>query len=380
MTRKNESVPVWNAKLKHWRYRVYIDGKQRNFFSRLPGRKGETECYLKAEDAVNRNQPLDTAKIGELWARYEKHIEAYYGTSSDGLRSAKSYGKNHILPKCKHKRLNQMSTLDWQEIIDQAKPVKRKYKTKTTTLTLTKSGQLSKKTLQNLRSEIVAFLKWCRRGELTTLNPELLIPLKREKVVRSVLTTAEGISLVRTRISSNPALHAFRLQIALGLRPSEVLALKWTDIQGEYLKVQRGYTDKNTFSDGKNENAIRLEYLHPLTTQILSDQQKFLDQQNIKSEFIFPHSNGSVASQAMYRRQLKNYCNENGFTEITPYRLRHSFISIMRSRLDEETIKAIVGHSDSMDTFGVYDAELKENIALRGMKAGAEWEKLLTGS
>lgn len=373
MTRKNKSVPIWNG--KRWRYRTMIDGVQRNFYSTMPGSKGETECYKKADKASQGQAARKDKKIGDLWVEYLEHVEFEYGATSESLRSATKYGKNHILPKCKHKRLNQMSTLDWQAIINKAKPVR--VQTKSKRATLTESGELSKKTLMNLRSEIVAFLKWCRRGDLTTLNPELTIPRNRETVKRDVLTTDEAITLLATRISPNDMLHAFRLQMTLGLRPGEVLALKKTDIEGDYLKIRRSFNDTHQFTKGKNENAERLEYLHPLAKQIVDDQLKYITRQGIKSQWLFPRADGSIHSQGLYRTRLKDYCKEAGFTEITPYRLRHSFISIMRSRVPEDTIKAIVGHSKAMDTFGVYDAALKENVALQGGEVGQAWENLI---
>ena len=38
----------------------------------------------------------------------------------------------------------------------------------------------------------------------------------------------------------------------------------------------------------------------------------------------------------------------------TVYSLRHTFISLMKNVMPEQTIKDIVGHSVSMDTFGTY--------------------------
>ena len=38
----------------------------------------------------------------------------------------------------------------------------------------------------------------------------------------------------------------------------------------------------------------------------------------------------------------------------TVYSLRHTFISMMKNVLPENTIKDIVGHSSSFDTFGTY--------------------------
>ncbi|HZW98059.1 MAG TPA: tyrosine-type recombinase/integrase, partial [Bacillota bacterium] len=277
---------------------------------------------------------------------------------------------------CKHKKLSQMSTLDWQEIINTARPIKRKYKTKTITLTQTQSGRLSEKTLKNIRDVIRGFIKWCRKGDLTTLNPELTIPRGREKVTKNVLTTEEANALVRTRISNNSMLHAFRLQIALGLRPGEVLGLKMSDIDGKMMHIQRSLNDKGEITGGKNFNANQQEYLFPLAYEIVQDQIKYRKQQKATSDkgWLFPQADGSITSHAIYRRKLTGYCNDVGCTPITPYRLRHSFISVMAVRVDLDKIKLIVGHSDSMDTLRTYDQKLEDNIRLAGTIIGEVWD------
>ena len=42
---------------------------------------------------------------------------------------------------------------------------------------------------------------------------------------------------------------------------------------------------------------------------------------------------------------------------MTPYELRHTFVSVAKV-LPEGQVKAIVGHSLNMDTFGIYGHEL----------------------
>ena len=54
-----------------------------------------------------------------------------------------------------------------------------------------------------------------------------------------------------------------------------------------------------------------------------------------------------------YAKRLKKYCAANGITQVTPYEMRHTFVSIAKS-LPEGEIKTLVGHSKSMDTFGTY--------------------------
>lgn len=50
---------------------------------------------------------------------------------------------------------------------------------------------------------------------------------------------------------------------------------------------------------------------------------------------------------------LRRYCKYNGITVVTPYELRHTFVSIAK-KLPEGFVKTVIGHSKSMDTFGVY--------------------------
>ena len=55
---------------------------------------------------------------------------------------------------------------------------------------------------------------------------------------------------------------------------------------------------------------------------------------------------------------LRRYCEYNGITVVTPYELRRTFVSIAK-KLPEGMVKSIVGHSESMDTFGVYGHAIK---------------------
>ena len=55
---------------------------------------------------------------------------------------------------------------------------------------------------------------------------------------------------------------------------------------------------------------------------------------------------------------LRRCCEYNGITVVTPYELRHTFVSIAKS-LPAGFVKAVIGHSKSMDTFGVYGHAIK---------------------
>ncbi|MEA4932744.1 MAG: hypothetical protein VB071_04035 [Lawsonibacter sp.] len=47
----------------------------------------------------------------------------------------------------------------------------------------------------------------------------------------------------------------------------------------------------------------------------------------------------------------------NGIPHITPYELRHTFVSIAQKKLPDYLLKPVVGHSKAMDTHGIYGHE-----------------------
>ena len=69
-----------------------------------------------------------------------------------------------------------------------------------------------------------------------------------------------------------------------------------------------------------------------------------------------------IVTQENYRRRWEKYCSVNGIPHVTPYELRHTFVS-MAKNLSEGRVKALVGHSKNMDTFGVYGHEVNGEMA-----------------
>lgn len=61
---------------------------------------------------------------------------------------------------------------------------------------------------------------------------------------------------------------------------------------------------------------------------------------------------GMPESVTGYRR-WKAYCTANGLTPCSLYELRHTFVSVVKT-LPAGEVKDLVGHSEDMDTFGVY--------------------------
>ena len=125
-------------------------------------------------------------------------------------------------------------------------------------------------------------------------------------------------------------------------------------------------------TEGKNRNARRCFALNSVLEGILNDQKNRTWRLN--SEFVFCNHAGKVARQTDAIHSWNRIASTLG-TLASPYSLRHTYISYMASAMPEDVIKRLVGHSASMDTYGVYghavngqdekDAELSNIILIK---------------
>ena len=163
------------------------------------------------------------------------------------------------------------------------------------------------------------------------------------------LTGASASSIIKSKLE-----ELGMTQTELSKKAHVPLKFKEEDIVGDTVHVYRSINAYGEITGGKNKNARRKFVLTEMAKEVLEDQRAL----NVDSEYVF----GDISLYAYSQRFIK-YCKHNGIPHTTLYELRHTFISIAKT-LSEGQIKPIVGHSQNMDTFGVYghelDGELKE--------------------
>ena len=69
-----------------------------------------------------------------------------------------------------------------------------------------------------------------------------------------------------------------------------------------------------------------------------------------------------ILNEQHYYKRWKTYCAANGLTPCSLYELRHTFVSVVKT-LPAGDVKALVGHSADMDTFGIYSHTLTGDAA-----------------
>lgn len=348
-TRTNTAA--WDEKRGHWRISVQKDGERKNFYSSTPGRTGQREANKKADRWLEGRQIERHLRVKQAVQEYKEYLAQLQCTkrgipfdkekiNSRMLGSSQLVVgalENWLVPVCGNKPLEALNDGDVQRAIDKAAA----------------SGK-AKKTIANIRSGITAFVKYYRRQGMTTYRPDdVTIPpsaRSRGKTIlqpdelRVLMTSDTGAS--RNAAITEPFVHAFRLQVLTGMRPGEIIGLEWRDVdlKQNIVHVRRSVNVRGETTLGKNENAIR-DIRLPARARKELLEQKLL---HGSDESVFP-----IWSERQYRDHLTRYCTQNGITVVTPYELRHTFVSMCQS-LPEGDLRAIVGHSKSMDTYGVY--------------------------
>jgi integrase len=347
MSRRTNTA-VWLPNYSRWQIKVQKDCIRKTFTSYTPGRNGQRECNKKADDWLDNNIVNAKIKVSKAFEDYMANLRLT--TSKSNWKPYESFYNKYIF-KIGNKKVENLTEQDFQHIINSAY-----------------SAGLAKKTLKNIRACLMAFLKYCRSCKYTSLFVEDLKISKNAKIKeKAVLNPSDLIILFQkteTYLYGQPIfdffVYAYRFQVITGLRPGELIGLKWKDIQNNQVSLQRAINVNGETTKGKNENAVRVFELTQTAKEILQNQRDLMDENKIESVYVFPDKYGNHLLERTYLAKWKRFQKHNEMSAaITLYELRHTFVSMVK-KLPEGYLKGLVGHSKDMDTFGVYGHEFAD--------------------
>lgn len=323
----------WVESRKRWQINVQKDGVRKTFSSAKPGRTGQREANAKADEWLSHTVVKSSTKVSALYPQFLATKEAT--TSKSNYLPMEGRWRNKIDPIIGNKAIGRLTIGDLQDVVDRAL-----------------AEGYARKSLQNLRADISAFLKWCRKHKYSTLTAEdVEIPKSAKPSERRILQPQDMIVLFNVDTTvihgqrvEEPYINAFRLEVLTGMRPGEINGLRWEDWSGDQINLRRAINTYGEETTGKNANAKRAIYLSSLARQTLEAQHELTGPKG---------SMFCISNLKHYYRSWKRYCKVNGLPDITTYEIRHTFVSISDA-LPEAQMKKLVGHSRSMDTYGVY--------------------------
>ena len=339
----------WIAKENRWCIQVQSNGIRRRFYSSIVGAKGKVQAERKADEWLSEDAIYGKMTVERAW----KGFVEYMKDEDIQTHQYESIGKVHILPVLSRYKVSSLTEFDLQRI-----------------LTNGYNKGLSQKSLKNIRGCIASFMKYCRMRRFTNLHPEnIKVNKKAKKPNKKTMQPCE----IKVLFSADKTIwqgkecfdwyvYAYRFQASTGLRPSELLGLKRSDIDDENksITIRGGYLGRGRFSDGKTENAARTIYMNEISYNVYKEQIKMLDSNKKivrKCPYLFPDRTGKILETKTLWQNFSRFCEHNGINHYSLYELRHTYISVNRY-MPEALLKLQVGHSEKMDTRGVYGHEI----------------------
>ena len=330
---KRTNTAVWMEKQHRWQIKVQKNGERRTFTSAKPGRTGQREANAKADAWLDEGIVNTRVLVENVYPQWISSLKLT--TERSNWEPIESRWKNHIQPLIGRKRIEDLTEQHLQTVANKAF-----------------AKGLSKKSLMNLCADLRAFCKWMRLGKMSTLRPEALhVPKGARSKEKEILQPdamrvlfSVSTTLYKGVWVNDPYINAYRFSAVTGLRPGELIGLRWKDIRGSTICIRRAVNIHGELTQGKNQNAVRSFALTRTAAAILDAQRDL----NLPGESVF-----GIQSESTYRHCWKRYCLSNEINYIPPYNLRHTFVSLAKT-LPEGAVKSLVGHSKQMDTFGVY--------------------------
>lgn len=235
-------------------------------------------------------------------------------------------------------------------------------------------------TIEQIAKILRMFFTWANDRGYTVKRPMkgITLPGKRVKGKQyrvETFTTEERAKILAYMRDSNYQYDTLiTLAFATGMRQGELLALKWSDIEGDLIHIKRStamvnHVDKDGNAsryrevwDTKTENSVRDIPMLPATRKMLEEhrvrQLEYFLEKGIRSEYIFTTNEGELIDCSSLRKSYMRMLKRAG----VPYRkfhaIRHTFATeAIRRGVPVKDLQMLLGHADITTTFIYVDPD-----------------------
>lgn len=341
--RKPKGSVVFNKLRQTWNLLLLVDGKRKSHkLGTLAELPTKADADRKA-DVMRRDLRLIAERripTVEMIARQyqeEKLSKLRYSTR----KSAESWLKCHILPQWGKTLIMELQPRPVELWLDSRKLAPR-----------------TRGHLRELLHRLVDFSMWASLVPVG-INPMSLVTVrgssKRKKRPRS-LTVGEFHAILQHL--AGPLRTMAQLQVCLGLRVSELLALRWKDVDwiGSQLHIEHGIVMQH-FDEVKTDGSRGMKFLDPALLAMLAAWRQDTEFSEA-DDWIFasPVKLGrSPISYTCYKTALQTGATEVGITGIGTHSLRHTYRSWLDAVGTSLTVQQkLMRHSDIRTTLNVY--------------------------
>lgn len=350
------------------KYRVRINYKDASGKNRQIDRVAYGNQEAKELERTLLHQIKSEAPARRLTLRdiYEEYIRAKAPEVREtSLQKTRTVLEHHILPVLGDVSLSKLSVRalqDWKSYLED----------KTVTAKSGEEQPLSLRTKQNVYGELRAFLNYAVKMDYLPKNPLMRVgnfkdPNTLHKEMdfytadefRAFIAKALECAQNSPNNSEWDYYVFFNIAFYTGMRKGEIHALKWSDIDGDYISVKRSITQKLKGEDRetppKNKTSIRtLQIPEPLKKILADHKARYRSLQGFSDDFRICGGTRPLRDTSIQKAN-ERYAKLAGLKTIRIHDFRHSHASLLANNgINIQEIARRLGHAKIEMTWNTY--------------------------
>lgn len=352
--RANREGSIYKRKDGRWVASIHVQTSMHTWERRyLYGKtRGDVEQKLaQLREKIESDAPIAPTKltVGAYLNEWVEHVAARRVRRST-LYNYRLYIERHLVPGLGRKRLDKLTAREVRLFLER----------------LHDAGS-GARTVQYTHATLRAALEDAVRDELIGRNVARLVRVARPPTrERQPLSAVQAKSVLKS--ARNDRLYAlFVVLLVLGMRRSEVLGLRWTDVDlgGRALQVRHTLHrqgDALVVLPPKTERSHRTIPLPRFVADALAEHQRRQHGEKAASQgdwrdtgFVFTTRIGTPIDPRNCSRMFAAQCRRAGVPVVPLHALRHTCVSLLLSMgAPPRVVMEIVGHSALEMTMNVY--------------------------
>ena len=231
---------------------------------------------------------------------------------------------------------------------------------------------VSKQNLKSINKWMSVFYKWLTLNKISgNVLSAVTMPEKYDNRKKDEIIVWEP-NEIHTILTSSGR-HRLRFMMFLmnycGLRISECLGLKYSDIRSGFVHIDRQYYQGDIVSP--KHDSYRKIPIHPeLEKALLIHKERFESEarrNKYKTEFVFTSDSGELLEYGNVRRSLNRYYTKVGVPEKSPHTYRATFCTeLCRAGVPLEVASKLMGHK-SIEVTAKHYALVKQDVQIEAI-------------
>ncbi len=231
---------------------------------------------------------------------------------------------------------------------------------------------VSKQNLKSINKWMSAFYKWLTLNKVSgNVLSAVTMPEKYDNRKKDEIIVWEP-NEIHTILTSSGR-HRLRFMMFLmnycGLRISECLGLKYSDIRSGFVHVDRQYYQGDIVPP--KHDSYRKIPIHPeLEKAMLIHKERFESEarrNKYKTEFVFTSDSGELLEYGNVRRSLNRYYDRIGVPGKSPHTYRATFCTeLCRASVSLEVASKLMGHK-SIEVTAKHYALVKQDVQIEAI-------------